>query len=489
MNQQNALVNIIIEQPLANTNEYTWDEHARAIRLSRAVYAETLIPLERGIVAHSLTLHGEPVQALLVINLPTFTGCWVGARVIGAVERLEGESTVYAIIAVANGDACLNDIHRLADLADPARDAIQGLLHNHARWLDGMEASQLVHAARQRWALAHAENTSEQTIPAWQVDTGHFDPFRRAIETTRYSPAESRLWTLPTRFQNYVATLLLPDERILAWVHRPLMAQARLGIFRRETLRQGVLVITDQQFLWMVDPVTPTLDVEGYGYVARTFAIERLCDVLLELDGKRLRLTVALNNAQGNLESLSIDFPTSAQDDLNQVVRLLNRFLPRANETRLARRKPLEPLRRILDDPMTSDKELVRATVARLQDALTRELNGEMIYAQGFVPEWGDGARLITVTERFIRITHDPRNRATPIPSIPLATIGTVEVCHSVLGSWFRVWLPNDQPLTHWELDLPPVIVGAFSDCAVALRFLLAGRGELSDAPQSEKDK
>jgi hypothetical protein len=250
-----------------------------------------------------------------------------------------------------------------------------------------------------------------------------------------------------------------------------------------------VLVITDQQFLWMVDPVTPSLNVEGYGYVARTFAIERLRDVVLESDGKRLRLSVTLSNAWGDTESLEIDFPPKAQQDLNEAVRLLKRFLPCANETRLARRNPLEPLRRELDDPMASAKASVRAAVARLQEILARELNDETIYAQGYVPEWGDGARLVTVTEHFIRITHDPRNQAVPTPPIPLDAIGTVEVCHSVLGSWFRVWLPGSQPLDKWEMALPPVIVDAFSDCAVALRFLLAGRGKLSGAPNSRKSQ
>ena len=476
---ESVTCDVIVEQSRASANEYVWDEKDRAIRVSRAVYTDTSAPLERGVIAHTFTLHGEPLQALLVINLPTFGGCRVEARILGAIERCDGESTDYAIVAVANGDTRLTNVQRLDDLEESARDAIQALLRNHARWLDRAEASKYVHAARQRWALAHSEDTSERAVPAWQVNTGDFDPFRRAAETARYSSAENRLWILPTRFQNYVAALLLPDERILAWVHRPLMAQSRLGIFGREALRQGVLIITDQQFLWMVDPVTPSLDVEGYGYVARTFAIERLRDVVWESNDKRLRLSVTLGNARGDTESFAIDFPLRAQQDLNEVVHMLKRFLPRANETRLARRNPLEPLCRELDDPMASDKAPVRATVARLQEILAREVNDETIYAQGYVPEWSDGARLVTVTERFIRITNDQRNQATATPPIPLDAIGTVEVCHSVLGSWFRVWLPGSQQLDKWEIALPPVIVDAFNDCAVALRFLLAGRGRL----------
>ena len=57
---------------------------------------------------------------------------------------------------------------------------------------------------------------------------------------------------------------------------------------------------------------------------------------------------------------------------------------------------------------------------------------------------------------------------------IPLESVGTVELCYSQLGSWFRLWLPNERKLERWEMEFPPAAFQSFNRCLVALRELLA---------------
>ncbi len=480
MSDKRRLIEIVVETPRGDSNVYEWDARAQAARLTAVRRGHEPQPFERGYVANSLTTYGEPLPGLLAISLPTFEGCRVQGRILGALERDGREKAEVVIVAVAEADTRLAAVQDRTELASTAAAFLEAELRAGARWLDADTASELAHTARRRWVLAHGNGETGQATPAWQMHEDDAVLLRHESGTSRFSLAEARLYTLPLRFQKYVGALLAPYERILLWVYRPLMHQARFGLFGRQVLRQGILVITDQQFLWMCDPVTPSHMVEGYGYVARMFALERLGAVHLEETAQGWRLNVELENGCSKVEMFDIEFPSEAHADLLEATRVLEGFLPRNHEMRLVRRAPLEPWSRELTDPTTSEHERTRTTVKRLQAALEKELAAETIYAQAFIPDWGE-AKLLTVTDRFVRLTPDPGSdqKAT---RIPLDAIGSVEICNSQLGSWFRVWLPTSgkhapskgEGLEKWEMSFPVVFAREFGECARVLRVLLS---------------
>lgn len=462
---------VIVETPKGAANAYEWDAKAQLIRLRATRHAVETVPFERGHLANSLSAYGEPLPALLAITLATFEGCAVNARVIGALERGDSETTAHVIVTVATKDTRLANVHVCADLENETRAYLENELRAGARWLDADAAFEIVRAARQRWRLTRAESDDSQSIPAWQMRDEDATRAASMDGTFRHSSAEARLFTLPLRFQNYVASLLAPDERILLWVHRPRVARTRLGIFGREVLRQGLLVITNQQFMWMTDPVTPPHIVAGYGYIARSFALERLTEARVQ-ENNALQLNVTLKNVRDDAEEFAMEFPEHARADLQRAVNLLQAFMPRADETRVMRRFEFQPQKRELQDPTTSDVESTRATLKKLRDALAGERNGETIYAQAFIPAWG-GAQLLTVTNACLHYTPDSSLRIAA-RTIPLDAIGSIEMCNSQLGSWFRVWLPTQTKLEQWEMSFPVVFAREFGECALALRVLTA---------------
>ena len=395
-------LDVIVETPKGASNEYAWDERQKVIRFGRPGCTSNTSAFERGRVAHTVDIHGEPLPALLAITLPTFPGCYVQARVIGALERVESESTEYWIVAAAHGDPCLREINAPEDFRDGERLALEEFLKAGAKWLEEDDALELIKHAQRRARLSQVgQKGSIPSAPAWRYASPvHVIPdfFR---ESTHYTWAEYALTTLPLRFQDYVRLCLLPEERILQWVYRPLVTRGGVGMFGRQVLRAGLAILTDQQFLWMVDPVTPGLDIEGYGYVARTFALERLERALLEIDGDDHKLILRIFDGRGDVESFSIHFTAEAERELDEMVRRLNAFVPRANETRLARPHEPKPVTVELKDPTSADQARTQATVERLKAQLQRVIGDETIFAQGFVPEWSEGgAQILTVTER-----------------------------------------------------------------------------------------
>lgn len=230
-------------------------------------------------------------------------------------------------------------------------------------------------------------------------------------------------------------------------------------------------MITNQQFLWMTDPVTPPHIVAGYGYIARAFALERLTAARLQ-ENNALHLNVTLKNARDDAEAFAMEFPEHARADLQRVVNLLQAFMPRADETRVMPRLEFQPITRELQDPTTSDGAVTRATLKKLREALAEQLNGETIYAQAFIPAWG-GAQLLTLTNACLHHTPDAALKSAA-RAISLDAIGSVELCNSQLGSWFRVWLPTRVGIEKWEIAFPVVFAREFSECALALRVLTA---------------
>ena len=112
----NNVVDALIEIPLGSKNKYEMDENTGRIKLDRVLYASMIYPAEYGIVEHTLTPDGDPLDILVVCSEPTFPGCIVPARVLGYLEMLDNGKLDYKLISVVDCDPRYDDIHELSDL-------------------------------------------------------------------------------------------------------------------------------------------------------------------------------------------------------------------------------------------------------------------------------------------------------------------------------------------------------------------------------------
>ncbi|MBI3536125.1 MAG: inorganic diphosphatase [Chloroflexi bacterium] len=467
---------IVVEQPFADANTFAYDEHARAIRLDGVARVNDSAWANRGFIFASATPRGEPLRVFLISDAPIPPNVRVEARAVGALEWTRGAMTDRAIVAVPVADARYASARAFNDLPAPHRAAIQRLLERpaSARWLDASFADELIHLARQRARLAQVEQREQaRARPAWESDSSRSLIDRLARETDLHTQAEAALFLVPYRFQQYLRLCLDPDERILFWAHRPRFSINRvMGIDAFEKfLCEGLLLLTDQQILWMMDSVTPSAGVAGYGYIARSVAVEMLAAIALEEKIEYLETKIASVNKRGAREMFVLEFPTSAREEVTEAARLLKAFLPRANETRLRRVPKVKASRIELDDPMESDRDKTRAIIEQLQSALAPELNRENILAQAFVPMWADGgARLITVSDAKVFVT--AQNARKPFDAaFCVNAIASVEICYSVFGSWMRLHVPDANP---FEIAFPLTAFKSFNACGRVLRQLSA---------------
>jgi inorganic pyrophosphatase len=75
-------VDVIVEIPKGSRNKYEYDHERERIRLNRMLFTSTGYPGDYGFVPNTLAEDGDPIDALLLLDEPTFPGCLVRARVI-----------------------------------------------------------------------------------------------------------------------------------------------------------------------------------------------------------------------------------------------------------------------------------------------------------------------------------------------------------------------------------------------------------------------
>jgi inorganic pyrophosphatase len=75
-------VDVVVEIPKGSRNKYEYDLRLDRIRLDRMLFTATGYPGDYGFVPDTLAEDGDPIDALLLLEEPTFPGCLVHARVI-----------------------------------------------------------------------------------------------------------------------------------------------------------------------------------------------------------------------------------------------------------------------------------------------------------------------------------------------------------------------------------------------------------------------
>lgn len=116
-------LNVLIETPKGSRNKYTYDEKLDAYELTGTLPVGASFPYDFGFVPFTLGQDGDPLDVLLLMEEPAFTGCLVKVRLIGVLEAEQTEEgkTVRndRLIAVYAKSPLYQSIHSL-DQLEPA---------------------------------------------------------------------------------------------------------------------------------------------------------------------------------------------------------------------------------------------------------------------------------------------------------------------------------------------------------------------------------
>ena len=91
---------VVVEIPKGQRNKYEMDHRTGRIYLDRMLFTSTRYPADYGFVDGTLGLDGDPLDALVLVEEPTFPGCVVRARTIGMFRMTDEKGPDDKIIAV-----------------------------------------------------------------------------------------------------------------------------------------------------------------------------------------------------------------------------------------------------------------------------------------------------------------------------------------------------------------------------------------------------
>jgi inorganic pyrophosphatase len=152
---------VVVEIPGGQRNKYEVDHLTGRIRLDRTLFTSMVYPGDYGFVDGTLGNDGDPLDALIVMEEPTFPGCLVSCRPVAVFEMVDEAGSDDKIICVPAGDPRYERLQTLEDLAEFHRKSLQHFFESYkdiepgrfvtgGEWRGRDEAVALIKEAQQR---------------------------------------------------------------------------------------------------------------------------------------------------------------------------------------------------------------------------------------------------------------------------------------------------------------------------------------------------
>jgi inorganic pyrophosphatase len=119
------LVRAIIEIPKNSVNKYEYDGELGIFRLDRALYSPMHYPGDYGFIPGTLADDGDPLDILVLVDEPSFTGCLMEARPVGVLHMVDGVENDQKVLAVPNRNPRFDSIHTIDQVYPHIRREIE----------------------------------------------------------------------------------------------------------------------------------------------------------------------------------------------------------------------------------------------------------------------------------------------------------------------------------------------------------------------------
>ena len=110
-------VNVIVEIPKGSRNKYELDPASGRIKLDRVLYSSIHYPADYGFIDNTLAGDGDALDALVLIEEPTFPCCLIACHPIGVFLMHDEQGEDEKILCVPQADPSWNHINELEQLS------------------------------------------------------------------------------------------------------------------------------------------------------------------------------------------------------------------------------------------------------------------------------------------------------------------------------------------------------------------------------------
>ncbi len=119
------VVRAIIEIPRNSANKYEYDGKLGVFRLDRALYSPMHYPGDYGFIPGTLAADGDPLDVLVLVDEPSFTGCLMDVRPVGLLNMVDQKQQDQKVLAVPNRNPRFDSIHTIDQVFPHIRTEIE----------------------------------------------------------------------------------------------------------------------------------------------------------------------------------------------------------------------------------------------------------------------------------------------------------------------------------------------------------------------------
>ncbi|MGY1748284.1 MULTISPECIES: inorganic diphosphatase [unclassified Modestobacter] len=152
---------VTVEIPKGQRNKYELDHATGRIRLDRMLFTSTRYPADYGYIEETLGLDGDPLDALVLLEEPTFPGCLITCRAIGMFRMTDEAGGDDKVLTVPATDPRVAHLQDIGDVSEFDRLEIQHFFETYkdlepgksvegAEWVGRAEAEAEIEASRKR---------------------------------------------------------------------------------------------------------------------------------------------------------------------------------------------------------------------------------------------------------------------------------------------------------------------------------------------------
>ena len=156
------IFDVVVEIPAGSRNKYEINHETHEVRLDRMLFTATRFPHDYGFVKNTLSNDGDPLDALIMLDEPTFPGCVVSCRVIGMFRMTDEAGGDDKLLCVPAGDVRkehLRDIHHISEydrleiqhFFEVYKDLEPGKSVEGATWVGRVEAEREIQSSFDRY--------------------------------------------------------------------------------------------------------------------------------------------------------------------------------------------------------------------------------------------------------------------------------------------------------------------------------------------------
>ncbi len=109
---------VIIEIPKGQRNKYEMDHKTGRIRLDRMLFTSTRYPADYGFIEDTLADDDDPLDALVLLEEPTFPGCQIRCRAIGMFRMRDEKGADDKVLCVPATDPRMAHLRDITDVPD-----------------------------------------------------------------------------------------------------------------------------------------------------------------------------------------------------------------------------------------------------------------------------------------------------------------------------------------------------------------------------------